>query len=256
MTSYTDTPPAYGEPARTESEPVARTEGDNIPDDFKYSTNVASCELLVRNMFLRKVYSLLTVQIFGTILVGSIIRFNAPLQAWCLNNLWLYFVSIVSAIGFMITAYIKAKSYPVNLICLAGFTLSEAYGVGLVCSMVESTVVVQALLLTFVIFIGLTLFSFQTKYDFTQWQGVLSIGLWILIGVGFVSLFIPMSSKIDLVYSSLGAIIFSIYIIVDTQIIMKTAFLDDEIVSTIKLYLDILNLFLFILRILQSRNDS
>lgn len=232
-----------------------RQDGDNIPDDFKYSVNVAACELPIRQMFLRKVYSLLTLQIFGTVLVGFIIRSNKSIQMWCLENMWLYFVTIFAAIGFMIAAYIKAKSYPVNLICLAGFTLCEAYGVGLVCSMVESNVVIQALLLTFIIFIGLTIFSFQTKYDFTQWQGILSISLWILIGMGFVMMFLPDSSSANLIYSAGGAIIFSIYIIVDTQIIMKTAFLDDEIVSTIKLYLDILNLFLFILRLLQSRND-
>lgn len=248
-----DAPPAYNDAGVLGDGP--RQDGDNIPDDFKYSVNVAACELPIRQMFLRKVYALLTMQIFGTVVVGFIIKSNSGIQKWCFDNLWLYFVTIFAAIGFMIAAYVKAKSYPWNLICLAGFTLCEAYGVGLVCAMVESDVVIQALLLTFVIFIGLTIFSFQTSYDFTQWQGILGIGLWILIGVGFVMMFLPGSSKVDLVYSACGAIIFSIYIIVDTQIIMKTAFLDDEVISTIKLYLDILNLFLFILRILQSRND-
>ncbi|KAM9891158.1 hypothetical protein OXX79_010920, partial [Metschnikowia pulcherrima] len=51
-------PPAYGE------DPAARSMGDNVPDDFKYSVNVASCELPVRQMFVRKVYALLSVQIF------------------------------------------------------------------------------------------------------------------------------------------------------------------------------------------------
>ena len=59
----------------------------------------------------------------------------------------------------------------------------------------------------------------------------------------------------DRIYSGLGALIFSVYIIIDTQQIMKTAHLDDEIVSTIQLYLDVVNLFLFILRILNNRND-
>ena len=41
----------------------------------------------------------------------------------------------------------------------------------------------------------------------------------------------------------LGALIFSIYIIIDTQQIMKTLHLDDEIIGCISLYLDIINLF-------------
>ncbi|KAK6456388.1 inhibitor of apoptosis-promoting Bax1-domain-containing protein [Scheffersomyces xylosifermentans] len=242
-----DEPPSYNTP---------RTEGDNIPDDFKYSVDVASCELPIRQLFIRKVYALLSIQLLGTVLVGYIIRSNPALQAWCFNNMWLFIVSIVGTIGFLIGTYIKARSYPTNLILLAGFTLCEAYGIGLSCSMVESDIVVQALLLTFIIFIGLTVFAFQSKYDFTSWQGYVSMGLWALIGWGFVMFFFPGRSKTaEMIYSGFGAVIFSIYIIIDTQHIMKTAHLDDEIISTLQLYLDVINLFLYILRLLNTRND-
>lgn len=244
-------PPAYGE------DPAARTSGDNVPDDFKYSTNVAACELPVRQMFIRKVYALLTIQVFGTVLIGYIIRLNSTLKEWCLNNIWLYFVSIAGVIGFAIATHFKARSYPTNLILLTGFTVCEAYGVGLACSFVDSDVVVQALLITFILFIGLTLFAFQTKYDFTSWQGALGMGLWALIAVGFVRMFFPGSTLgIEVLYSGMGAVLFAIYIIVDTQNIMKSYSLDDEVLATLALYLDILNLFLFILRLLNNRRDS
>lgn len=58
-----------------------------------------------------------------------------------------------------------------------------------------------------------------------------------------------------MVYSGLGAILFSAYIVVDTQIIMKSMHLDDEVPAAIKLYLDILNLFLFILRMMRNSDD-
>lgn len=253
---YDEPAPAYAGSSSPYAETATRTAGDNIPDDFKYSVNVALCELPVRQMFIRKVYSLLSLQILATVVVGFFIRLNEPLKNWCLNNMWLYFVSIAGVFGFMIAAHFKAKSYPTNLICLAGFTLCEAYGVGLACSFVESDLVVQALLITFVIFIGLTAFAFQTKYDFTSWQGALGMAVWALIGWGFVTMFFPHQTKgMEMLYSGIGAIIFSGYIVVDTQIIMKTACLDDEVPATIKLYLDILNLFLFILRMLLNRDD-
>lgn len=240
-------PPPYGD---TE----LRT--DDIPDDFKYSVNVASCELPIRQMFIRKVYALLSVQILATLVVGLIIRSNSSIQQWCFSHMWLFFVSIVGAIGFMIATHFKAKSYPTNLILLSGFTLCEAYGVGLSCALVETEIVVQALLLTFVVFMGLTIFAFQTKYDFRSWQNVVSMGLWFLIGFGFMMMFFPQSKTSNLLYSGLGAVIFSVYILIDTQEIIKTCYLDDEIPATIKLYLDILNLFLFILRLLNTnRND-
>jgi FtsH-binding integral membrane protein len=72
-----------------------------------------------------------------------------------------------------------------------------------------------------------------------------------------VMMFFPHQSlAVEMIYSGLGALIFSVYIIVDTQKIMRTAHLDDEIPATISLYLDIVNLFLFILRLLQSRNNN
>ncbi|GEQ72246.1 hypothetical protein JCM33374_g5933 [Metschnikowia sp. JCM 33374] len=244
-------PPAYGE------DPATRTAGDNIPDDFKYSVNVASCELSVRQMFVRKVYALLSVQIFATVFVGYLIRSHEPLRNWCLNNMWFYIVSVVGAFGFAIAANIKARSYPINLILLAGFTVCEAYGIGLACSFVETDAVVQALLITFVLFIGLTAFAFQSKYDFTSWQGVLGISVWALIAIGFVNMFFPGNSKgFELLYSAAGALVFSGYILVDTQHLMKTFSLDDEVSAAIALYLDILNLFLFILRLMSNRNND
>lgn len=255
MSQYTpipnNEPPAYGE------NPSPRTAGDNIPDDFKYSVDVASCELPIRQLFIRKVYALLTMQILGTVVVGFIIRSNSSIQNWCLNNLWLFVVSIVASIGFMIAAHVKARSYPTNLFLLAGFTLFEAYGIGLSCSFVESAIVLQALFLTLIVFFGLTIFAFQTKYDFRSWQGVASMGVWFLIGWGFLFMFFPQQSALsNLVYSGLGTIIFSVYILIDTQEIMKTCHLDDEVPATIRLYLDVVNLFLFILRLVNNQNDN
>lgn len=244
-------PPAYGQPE------VPRQSGDNIPDDFKYSVTVASCELPIRHLFLRKVYALLTMQLTATLVVGYIIKLSPSVQNWCFNNMWLFYVAMVGVFGLMIATYFKARSYPLNLFLLGGFTLCEAYTIGLACSLVQSDVLVQAILITLLVFIGLTAFAFQTKYDFASWQGFLGVGLWALICWGFVMMFIPHQSKgMEMIYSGIGAVVFSGYVLVDTQMIMKTAFLDDEIPATITLYLDILNLFLFILRFLQSTHDD
>lgn len=243
-------PPVYAQ------ESVPRTEGDNVPDDFKYSVDVASCELPVRQMFIRKVYSLLTLQIIATVIVGLIIRSNEKITQWCVTNMWLFMISMFGSIGFLVATHFKARSYPINLVLLSGFTLLEAYSLGVVCSLVETDILIQALFLTMIVFIGLTLFAFQTKYDFISWQGFASMGVWLLIGWGFMFMFFPSQSKgMEMVYGILGVAVFSLYIVIDTQQIMKTAHLEDEIISTIKLYLDIVNVFLYILRILQSRRD-
>ena len=51
-----------------------------------------------------------------------------------------------------------------------------------------------------------------------------------------------------------GAIIFSGFIILDTHMIMHRMSPDDYIMATITLYLDMINLFLYILRMMKKKD--
>src|SRR3954451_12824188 len=143
-----------------------------------------------------------------------------------------------------------------NLAFLTAFTALEAYSISVITSMYESRIVLQALIFTFGIFIALTLFACQTKYDFTSWMPYLFGGLWALVLFGFMAAFFPHSSTVELAYSGIGALIFSAYILVDTQLIMRHYHVEEEIAAAISLYLDIINLFLNILRILNSQQSN
>lgn len=166
------------------------------------------------------------------------------------------FVSLFGAIGFMLLTYWKRKSYPTNLLFLSVFTGLEAYAISVVTSFYDARVVVEALVITLGIFVVLTLFACQTKYDFTSWIPYLFGALWILIIFGFMAAFFPMNSKVELAYGAVAAIIFSGYILVDTQLVMRHYHVEEEIAAAISLYLDVLNLFLSILRILNSQNQN
>lgn len=139
---------------------------------------------------------------------------------------------------------------------MSGFTALEAYSISVITSFYDSKIVLQAVILTAGIFIGLTLFACQTKYDFTSWMPYLFGGLWALIMFGFVAMFFPYSSTTELIYGLLAALIFSGYILVDTQLIMRHYHVEEEIAAAISLYLDVINLFLAILRILNSQQNN
>lgn len=171
-------------------------------------------------------------------------------------NTWLVWVSLIGAIGFMVATYWKRKSYPMNLIFLGGFTVAEAYTISVIVSFYQAGVVLQALVITLGVFIALTLFACQTKYDFTNWMPYLFGALWFLILFGFVSIFFKHNSTMELVYGGLGALIFCGYILVDTQLVMRHYHVEEEIAAAIALYLDVINLFLMILRILNSQNNN
>ncbi|KAL7270753.1 hypothetical protein RUND412_006529 [Rhizina undulata] len=70
---------------------------------------------------------------------------------------------------------------------------------------------------------------------------------------GFVAIFFPNSSGVELVYSSAVALLFSAYVLADTQMIMRRVHVEEDIFLEISLYLDILKLFLAILRILNNK---
>lgn len=109
-----------------------------------------------------------------------------------------------------------------NLVFLAGFTGLEAYSISVITSFYESRIVIEALIFTLGIFVALSLFACQTKYDFTSWMPYLFGALWVLILFGFMAAFFPSSSGVELGYGIVAALIFSGYILVDTQVSTET----------------------------------
>ena len=83
--------------------------------------------------------------------------------------------------------------------------------------------------------------------------GILFVGILILMIFGILAIFIR-NKILDLVYASLGALVFSCYIVFDTQMMLggehKYSISPEEyIFAALNLYLDIVNLFLYILAI-------
>ena len=98
-----------------------------------------------------------------------------------------------------------------------------------------------------------------TKTDFTMMGSLLfSLGALFLVFSLFSVFFGP---TMRLIYCVLGVVLFSFYLIFDTQLIIggedKYAMIgnDDYILGAIILYLDIINIFIYILQILSSSRD-
>jgi len=258
---YSQAPPSYVDEPSSSTDQAAllgapRSSEDNIPDDFKFGGMVAEATIDIRMAFVRKVYAILSVQLIATAILSSVSFFSDSYKSWIQTNQWMMWISLFGALGFMGLTYWKRKSYPTNLLFLAGFTGLEAYSISVIVSFYQSRLVLQAVLLTAGIFVALTLFACQSKYDFTSWMPYLFGGLWALILVGFMAAFFPYNSKVELAYSVIAALIFSGYILVDTQLIMRHYHVEEEIAAAISLYLDIINLFLAILRILNSQQNN
>ena len=110
--------------------------------------------------------------------------------------------------------------------------------------------VLEAVAITASVFIVLTIYTMQSKWDFSFMGAGLGMGLWIMILWGFFAIIFGIQT--GMVYALLGSILFSGYIIYDTYMIAERLDPEDYIVGAIELYLDLVNLFLYILRILSE----
>jgi len=168
-------------------------------------------------------------------------------------------ISLVALISLACCPDVRRKT-PHNFIFLGMFTLAEGFLLGCVTATYNANEVLMAVGVTAAVVFALTIFAFQTKIDFTAMGGALLAVLVVFILFGFIAAFFPQSRTLNLVYAAIGAIIFSMYIVYDTQIMVggkhKYSLSPEEYVfGALNLYLDIINLFMYILSIIgNSRN--
>lgn len=125
-----------------------------------------------------------TLQLLATAGLCSMSFVSEGYRTWIQGHPWMVWVSLFGAIGMMLLTFWKRKSYPANLLFLSGFTALEAYSVSVITSFYDPRIVLEALIFTLAIFVALTLFACQTKYDFTSWMPYLFGALWVLIIFG------------------------------------------------------------------------
>ncbi|KAI8885843.1 UPF0005-domain-containing protein [Backusella circina FSU 941] len=246
---YTAPPPRYDEEA---GQPLLGEEND----DDMFKETVANSSKEVRLAFVRKVYSILAAQLLVTCSLSAVYMLNTSVKQWVQSNQWMLIVSMLGSLGMIFALAWKARSYPTNYVLLSIFTLLEAHAIGTLVTFYNQTLVLKALVITLGVFIGLTLFTLQSKWDFSGLAPFLMAGIWILIIAGLVQIFFPFSEGIQLALAVGGVIIFSGYILFDTYLIFNRYSAEDYIMASTSLYLDIINLFIQILQILQLTSDE
>lgn len=121
-----------------------------------------------------------------------------------------------------------------------------------------ANVVLNALGTTTVVFAGLAIYATKTKRDLSFLGGMLMAALLALIAISIFNIFWPLSSTGMLAYSFIGIMVFSGYVLFDFNRMKHYGVNPDEVpLMALNLYLDFINLFLYILRffgVLSSRD--
>jgi len=200
--------------------------------------------------FLRKVYGILSAQLLFTTVVAAACMMIEPLKAFIQHSQWLVMLSAIASFGLIFALMVKSREVPTNFILLGCFTFCESILVGTVVTFYDKSVVIEAFVLTAGVTVALTMYTLQSKRDFSSWGAALFSVLWILILTSFMQIFFFQSELVDRAMAVAGAVLFSLFIIFDTHMIMHKVSPEEYIHASINLYLDIINLFLHILRIL------
>ncbi|KAJ7264045.1 glutamate binding protein [Mycena haematopus] len=223
---------------------------NDLPEDFKYGTTVSDSSPQIRKAFIRKVYSILLSQTLATVLVAGFVSQSKPVFDWVMNHLWAFFVPLVGTLVNLGLLHWKRHSHPLNFVLLSTFTLMEAYTIGFAVAFYENGVILQALMITLAVFIGLTLFTLQSKYDFSGMLPFLFAALIVFCTTSVVHLLVAQFRRtLDIIYTVCGCLVFSACVVYDTYRINRRLSPDEFIAGAISLYLDFINLFLRILRL-------
>ena len=112
-----------------------------------------------------------------------------------------------------------------------------------------ANVVILAGVTTTVVFGGLALYATTTKRDLSFLSGMLLASLLALVAISIFNLFSPLSSTAMLVFSFIGILVFSGYVLYDFNRMKHYGVTAEEVpLMALNLYLDFINLFINILR--------
>jgi len=160
---------------------------------------------------------------------------------------------VILEFALLFGLYAAKKKAGLNLILLFAFTFVSGLTLAPLLTSIlgmagGGSIVANAFMLTTVAFGGLSIFAMNTKRDFSVMGKMLFITLIVVVVASLMNIFFQ-SSLMQLVIASVSAILFSAFILYDTQNIIKGHY-ETPIEGAIALYLDFLNLFVALLQIL------
>eukprot|EP00928_Gymnodinium_smaydae_P072728 TRINITY_DN56030_c0_g1_i1.p1 TRINITY_DN56030_c0_g1~~TRINITY_DN56030_c0_g1_i1.p1 ORF type:complete len:299 (+),score=45.39 TRINITY_DN56030_c0_g1_i1:96-899(+) len=232
-----------------------------VPAEEAHATTQGGIPEEVKKDFIKKVYTILGVEVLWSAAISAAFMYYDPLReattAFVLSHPVLYsWSSFFTLLPTICVLMCVKNKYPWNFYVALLFVTMMGMYVGVVCAMYQGAgmgnAVIQAMIVTAVVFFSLTGYCHFSKKDFSFMGGYLFVGLWSLILFGSIAMLVG-STLMTFVYQCCGVVLFTFYILYDTSKIIHHYGPDDYIIASIELYLDIINLFLYILSLLGNR---
>jgi FtsH-binding integral membrane protein len=209
-----------------------------------------------RATLVRRTYGLVFLSVIVTILGTAFAMTQPPLMEAVIRHPFITFFCMFIP---LIMAQRAARDFPKNLIFTFLFTFVEGIFLAPFLGLAEARspgVVGQAALLTLAAFGVLSLYAVFSKRDFSAWGSFFVVGLVVLFIAMLINMFVA-SAAGALWIAAIGVMIFSGLLVFDTWRIVRSGQYgqDDYVLAAVSIYLDLLNMFIFIVSLLGGSRD-
>ena len=216
--------------------------------------------------FMAGVYKWMTIGLAVTGFIAYMLGQNEALVYQIVSNKFLFYGMIIAQLGLVI--YLSRKIATMSPAVATFVYLFYAALTGVTFSTIFVAYTQDSIQSVFFItsfaFAGLSLVGFITKRDLGPIGTFCHMGLYGIVGFSILSIFFPsmLGGQMGTIFSLVGVIVFSGLTAYDTQKIKNSNILGNEgtaedfketILGALTLYLDFINLFLMLLRLMGNR---
>ncbi len=217
----------------------------------------------VTSGFFSKVYSWMTAGLALTALASVLTLSSEATLNLIFGNRMVFYALIIAELGLVIalSAAINKISAQVATLMFLGYSALNGVTFAAIFLIYTSSSIASTFFVASGTFAAMSIYGFVTKRDLTGWGSFLFMGLIGIIIASVVNIFLQ-STMIYWVTSYIGVFVFVGLTAYDTQKIKQigqAGFADGEsqhkaaILGALRLYLDFINLFLMLLRIMGNR---
>jgi uncharacterized protein len=223
-------------------------------------------EVLV-NDFVRSVYNWMCIGLALTGFLAYYVSTSPTLLALVFGNPVVFYGLIIGELVmvFALAGWVERMSPTTATALFLGYAALNGVTLSVIFLAYARASIVSTFFICSATFAACSVYGWTTKKDLTSWGGFLTMGLIGIIIASLVNLFIR-SNAMTMIISYIGVIVFVGLTAYDTQKIKVLALTQPDgvdgsvtrrlaIHGALTLYLDFINLFLMLLRILGGRRD-
>lgn len=204
-----------------------------------------------RATLVRRTYSLVFASILVTVAGAAYAMTSPRMMDAVIAHPW---IMLGCTFLPLIMAQVSRNAFPQNIgfVFLFTFAMGLYMAPGIAWAEAHNPgIASQAAILTLTAFGALTAYAFISRRDFGAWGGFLFTGLIVLVVTSVIMMFTHSTAGYTWL-ASIGVLLFSGLLVFDTWRLRNVYGPDDYVLAAVNIYLDLLNMFMFILSLLSG----